>query len=272
MAGGATTWRESPRRQDPEDIRQILDHAGTHLDSDYEKGRVLSAVPVKLLGDPRIRTSFLAVTRSIDSDYEKARALVAISDAGLDAASMQTALTAATTISSAYERSRVLQAVTKSAPAGRDLDPLYFEAVTGIDSDYEKGRVLTLYAQHGNLSEANLGRLYAAASTITSSNDLANLLVASIPSSASVGRRCAGYLKAASGIDSDYDKARALLALQDAAALTPVCANTATTAAGGNPEQQRPGPGADRLCRTRLPHRRHSRRILPRRARHRFVQ
>jgi beta-lactamase regulating signal transducer with metallopeptidase domain len=215
------------------EIRQFLDHAAGHLDSDYEKGRVLSAVPVALLGEPGIRTSFLEVTRSIDSDYEKARALVAISGAGLDPASTHTALTAATTVTSSYERSRVLQAVTKSAPAGRDLDPLYFDAVTGIDSDYEKGQVLVAYAQHGSLSAVSLGRLYAAAASIGSSNDLANLLVASIGSSASVSDRCSGYLAAASHIDSDYDKARALLALSGAATLTPACANAATVTAGG---------------------------------------
>ncbi|HEV8197360.1 MAG TPA: M56 family metallopeptidase, partial [Gemmatimonadales bacterium] len=219
-------------RQGPADIRQFLDHAGAHLDSDYEKGRVLSAVPQNLLGEPQVRASFLGVTRSIESDYEKARALVAISGAGLDPASTQTALTAATTISSAYERSRVLQAVSKNAPPGRDLDPLYFEAVDGIDSDYEKGRVLAGYAQHGNLGEANLGRLYTAASTIGSSNELANLLVTSIGSSASVSARCAGFLDAASHIDSDNDKARTLVALQGAASLSPACANAAVALAG----------------------------------------
>ncbi len=219
-------------RQDAADVRQFLDHAASHLDSDYEKGRVLAAVPATLLGEPQIRTSFLGVTRGIESDYEKARALVAVSGAGLDPASRQTALTAATTVTSAYERSRVLQAVAKSAPAGSDLDPLYFEAVTGIDSDYEKARVLAAYAQHGSLSAASLGRLYAAATTITSSNELANLLMASIGSSPSVGARCEGYLTAASRIDSDYDKARALIALQAAAALTPTCANAAADVAG----------------------------------------
>jgi hypothetical protein len=196
--------------------------AVSHLDSDYEKGRLLSAIPAAHLGESRVRTSFLAVTRMHRvrlrespspgcREWRRARR-------GFHP---DRAWRRRTTIGSAYERSRVLQAVTKSAPAGRDLDPLYFEAATGIDSDYEKGRVLTTYAQHGSLATRAWDALRHGGDDHVEQRPGES--AAGPPSRApiSVGARCAGYLAAASHIDSDYDKARALLALQGAAVLTP---------------------------------------------------
>lgn len=219
-------------RQGPDDLRALLDHAGTHLDSDYEKGRVLSALPGRMLGQQAVRTSYLAVTRGMESDYEKAKALLTVSAGGLDAASTQTALQAATTVTSSYERSRVLVAVARTAPARMDLDPLYFDAVSGMDSDYEKAKVLTAYSRHAGLDAAGLDRLYLAAAGITSSYELANTLIASIAKPASVAARCEGYLTAATTIDSDYDKARAITALQNAGSLPAGCAKRASAAAG----------------------------------------
>lgn len=219
-------------RQGADDLSALLDHAGTHLDSDYEKGRVLSALPARMLGQPAVRTSYLAVTRGMESDYEKAKALLTVSAGGLDAASTQTALQAATTVTSSYERSRVLVAVVKTAPAHGGLDPLYFDAVAGMDSDYEKAKVLTAYSQHAGLDAAGLDRLYRAAAGVTSSYELANTLIASIAKPGSAGPRCEGYLTAATTIDSDYDKARAITALQNAGPLSAACAKRASAVAG----------------------------------------
>jgi beta-lactamase regulating signal transducer with metallopeptidase domain len=219
-------------RQGPDDLRALLDHAGTHLDSDYEKGRVLSALPGRMLGQQAVRTSYLAITRGMESDYEKAKALLAVSAGGLDAASTQTALQAATTVTSSYERSRVLVAVVKTAPAQGDLDPLYFDAVSDMESDYEKAKVLTAYAQHAGLDAAGMDRLYLAMAGITSSYELANTLIASIVKPGSAAARCEGYLAAATKIDSDHDKARAMAALTSAGPLGPSCARQAAVTAG----------------------------------------
>jgi beta-lactamase regulating signal transducer with metallopeptidase domain len=213
-------------------VSVLLDHAGTHLDSDYEKGRILAVLPNKLLGDPGVRTSYLSVTRGMESDYEKAKALLTVSAGGLDPASTRTALEAATTVTSAYERGRVLVAVIKTAPSQGELDPLYFDAVIGVDSDYEKAKVLTAYAQHPGIGAAGLDRLYRAAGGITSAYELANVLVASIAKSGSAGARCDGYLTAVTKIDSDFEKARAMSALQLAGSLTADCAKRAAAVAG----------------------------------------
>ena len=214
------------------DVRVLLDHAGTHLDSDYEKGRILAVLPGKLLGEPAIRASYLGVTRGMESDYEKAKALLTVSAGGLDPASTRTALEAATTVTSAYERGRVLVAVIKTAPAQGELDPLYFDAVAGIDSDYEKARVLTAYAQHPGIGGTGLDQLYRAAGGITSAYELANVLVASIATPGLAGARCDGYLTAVAKIDSDFEKARAMSALQGAGPLPADCAKRAAVVAG----------------------------------------
>ncbi len=219
-------------RPEAADVRVLLDHAGTHLDSDYEKGRILAVLPSRLLGEPGVRASYLGVTRGMESDYEKAKALLTASASGLDPASTETALQAATTLTSSYERSRVLVAVSKTAPPQGDLDPLYFDAVSGIDSDYEKAKVLTAYAQHPGLGATGLNRLYEAAGGITSAYELANLLIASIATSGSAGARCDGYLASVTKIDSDFEKARAMSALQGAGPLTPACAKRATVVTG----------------------------------------
>ena len=214
------------------DVSVLLDHAGTHLDSDHEKGRILAVLPSKLLGQPGVRASYLGVTRGMESDYEKAKALLTVSAGGLDPASTRTALEAATTLTSAYERGRVLVAVIKTAPSQGELDPLYFDAVIGVDSDYEKAKVLTAYAQHPGISAAGLDRLYQAAGGITSAYELANVLVASIAKSGSAGARCDGYLTAVTKIDSDFEKARAMSALQLAGPHSADCAKRAAVVTG----------------------------------------
>jgi hypothetical protein len=92
------------------------------IESDYERHRVLSSV-LRKQPDSRVLGPMLEAAKTIGSDYEKASFLIEaaplyLSDAGLRSAFMRTV----NTISSDYERGRVLSFVSKRTQLGSTLD------------------------------------------------------------------------------------------------------------------------------------------------------
>ena len=85
--------------------------AVSSIESDYEKGRVLSALLKK---DPGKETLLFALrsAASISSDYEKAQLLLKVARSNANDDAVRNAVVeAARTIGSEYERGRVLSAV-----------------------------------------------------------------------------------------------------------------------------------------------------------------
>jgi hypothetical protein len=93
------------------------------------------------------------------------------------------------------------------------LRPVFFGALGGLKSDYERRRVLSILADDARIDNDTLMALLHASAQIRSSYDRATLLSAVAQRHHLQGPARDAYLAAARTISSRYDQDRALAAL-----------------------------------------------------------
>ena len=149
------------------------------IDSDYERGRVLSALLKKSDLSEEILTHTLRTAAAISSDYEKARLLIAIASGMMKAPALRHAYLETTgTIGSNYEKARVLLELLKRKEMDQDSVLQAIKSATEITSDYEKARVLLQVAGTHSGDERIRTALTDAARTISSEYERGRVLSA----------------------------------------------------------------------------------------------
>jgi beta-lactamase regulating signal transducer with metallopeptidase domain len=201
----------------PAEVRRVAQTAGASIDSDYELGRVLSALAEQYsLEDAAVRTAFIEAAGTLQSDYERAQLLlVVITKGAVTPEAGRTIVKLAGAMSSDYEKARVLMALGQSRLIDpKTAGPDYLDVVVGMQSDYERGRVLKLMVDAGQLSKESLIRVFDVVGHMDSDYEAANVLVEVASHNQLEGEVKDAYLKAADRLKSDYESQRARAALR----------------------------------------------------------
>ncbi|MEK6321089.1 MAG: hypothetical protein AABN33_05340 [Acidobacteriota bacterium] len=106
-----------------------------NIKADYERAQLLIKIANGFALDQAAQTAYLDAVASISSDYEKGRVLSALLKKEPGKETLLFTLKSASTISSDYEKAQLLLKVARSSSGD--------EAVRSISSEYERGRVLS---------------------------------------------------------------------------------------------------------------------------------
>ncbi|HTC24018.1 MAG TPA: M56 family metallopeptidase [Gemmatimonadales bacterium] len=226
-------------RLTPADVRRVARAAGAQMTSDYELGGVLGALADRYaLDDAEVRSAFMDGAGKLKSDYERSQLLLTIINKGAftggpansrvrgagsaaGGANVSVNPEAARTIAklaggmdSDYEKSRVLLALGDS----RLFDPKtmgaeYFDAVGTVKSDYERGRVLQKILDAGQLPAESLIRVLDLTRQMNSDYEAAGVLVEFASHNKVDGNVRDAFLATANHLGSDYERQRAIGAL-----------------------------------------------------------
>ncbi len=128
---------------DAANARQALRLAGTEISSDYEKAQPLVKMSGSYLTNDDMRAIYIEGVDTIDSDYEKGRVLSALLKKEPGKATLLFTLKCASSISSDYEKAHLLLKIARSASTDDAVRHALVEAARTIDSEYERGRVLS---------------------------------------------------------------------------------------------------------------------------------
>ena len=153
--------------------------AVSHMESDYEKRRVLSTVLVEQGHDLELEKGLLAAAATIGSDYECAELLLDFNKRfGVDPTTRDPFFAAVGTIDSSYELRRVLSEVLKKDVMGRDIVQEVIGAASTMSSDYERAELLLSVLQHQPIDFATRELMIDAVDKMGSSYEQGRVLVA----------------------------------------------------------------------------------------------
>ena len=150
----------------------------------------------------------------MDSDYARRQYYtLLLSAARLDDAMLERMLRqVADSMGSDYERAEILRAVARQGPMNDRVARAAIGVAHKMSSDYEKRRALSAGLASVNTIEAR-NALFAAASTMSSDFELAELLIAAQQRSLVDSLSRASYFRAVQRMSSDYERRRTLSAL-----------------------------------------------------------
>jgi len=190
----------------------ILEHSSS-IDSDYELSELLRQILSQQALDDRNRAAFFKAVASIGSDYERHRVLSAVisNEHSSDAALVEAALNHAASLSSDYEAATFLLEVLRQNGVEGGTRAPFFKVVSGLDSGYERGRVLQAVVKKSETSNDTLLEVLRA-SRAMSGYELSQLLQSIASTHTISGSLKDAYMEAADKL-SGYDQNQALAAL-----------------------------------------------------------
>jgi hypothetical protein len=211
---------------------RLLQWAGRSIVSDYELAELLITAARGPLAPP-VQMAFVAAAGTLESDYERGRVLsTALARADLDARGAAAVLETALGIESDYELAQLLIQWQRGRALDASLRPAFFRAAGSLQSDYEHRRVLAAVVGRGSASEAVVADALASARGIESDYEVAELLTAVAELYALGATVRPAYVAALSTLQSDHERGRALKALVDRADLDEATLLSVVTAAG----------------------------------------
>lgn len=153
-------------------------------------------------------------TSLMDSDYAKRQYYNALlANATLSEANVERLLRqAADSMSSDYERAELLKSVAAKGPMNDRLARSVIAVAQRMSSDYEKRRALSAGLEAVTSAESRTA-FFAAASTMSSSYEIAELLIAAQRRSFVDSVSADAFFKAVGKLTSDYERHRTLSAL-----------------------------------------------------------
>ena len=200
-------------RLDDASTARVVTAAGHHLESDYELGKVLKAVPVASLSGPAALGAYVEATGSIESDYELGRTLARVLSAGPQNQEVTKALLKrASTMDSDHELAELLLGLVATGTVKGDATVAYIDAIPTIESDYEKQRVLTAIAPALAGNPRMLAQSLRTATTIESDHSLSEYLKQFLTVTTLSGELIAPFFEAVASIESDYSQQEVLIA------------------------------------------------------------
>jgi hypothetical protein len=198
-------------RQGPDGVLKEIsiipsDHVKrVYIDKLLDQQAVDAAVVSRLL---------VQIGREIDSDYECATSLIGIAKRGIITTDEQRLayVTATKTLSSSYEHRRALTPMTANGPLSDGVAAVFLESASHIESDYEVASLLIDFAKTQTVTAGTTNAFLAAAITVDSDYELHRLLTPIVKNPAPMAPAVmAGVLRAAHGIDSDFELAGLLI-------------------------------------------------------------
>jgi hypothetical protein len=197
-------------------LAKLIAQAGQEITSDYERAELLRDVAKdRLMTTDEQRLAYTVATRAIHSSYEHRRALQPLFESGpLSDQVLRSALDSASTIESDYELTELLIALGKYqtlTPAATDA---YVAATLTIDSDYELRRALTpALATSTPLSSTVVRDVLKAAHGIDSDYEMAQFLIAVVSKQKLDDTGRVALFTAVDSVHSDYERGRVLKAI-----------------------------------------------------------
>src|SRR5262245_43953338 len=196
----------------PQILAGILEHSKT-IESDYELSQLLQQILSQQSLDDRNRAAFFTAVSTIDSDYERHRVLSAVfsRDRASDPALVETALNAASSMSSDYEAGTFLKEVLKANGIEGAARAPFFKVVGHLDSSYERGQVLQAVVRRPETSTETLRAVLNATSGM-SGYDLSQVLQLIAKTHSITGDLRETYVRAAEKL-SGYEQGQVMTAL-----------------------------------------------------------
>jgi beta-lactamase regulating signal transducer with metallopeptidase domain len=194
----------------PQTLAGILAHSTT-IDSDYELSELLRQIMAQQSLDDKNRAAFFRTVTTISSDYERHRVLKAVIQPGVDAATVEAALTQASAMSSDYEAGTFLHEVLKESRVEGSLRAPFFKVVNKLSSGYERGRVLEAVVRKPDVSNDTLREVLKSTRGM-SGYELSQLLILVAGSRTLTGDLRDAYLDAADKL-SGYEQGQVMTAL-----------------------------------------------------------
>ena len=199
------------RQVDGATARKVVQVAAHEISSAYEKQQVLAAVSGKYLEDKETLAEFAAAIPTISSDYERGQALAAlVKDRKLTTDQLKIVVPSAAKMSSDHEKANALLGLLKAGGVEAVAQPAFFEAVNGIQSAYDRARVLSaVLAAKPNKEGIKL--IVSSAAAINGDYEKSQVLIAAAKVSDDEDVRKM-LVEAARGIRSDYERGNVLSA------------------------------------------------------------
>ena len=197
---------------DANTVRTVLTQAGKEIDSDYELASLLIEGGDRFLSDETMRRSYFDAARTIQSDYEMRRVYASGLKRGpLSNATLAAMLDASRDIDSDYEQAELLIQVVKQQPIDGVTAP-FFAAVGTLSSDYERRRVLAALGSRTDLTNDVVANMLKSATSISSDYEAAEFLLQMSKNSVEGSLR-GPFFTALEGISSGYERGRVLQTL-----------------------------------------------------------
>jgi hypothetical protein len=128
-------------------LNDALKQAARQLSSDYERARFLIDTAARYLSTDELIAVFFEATRKIESDYERHRVLSSVLRNQPRARVLGPMLESASTIDSDYEKAGFLIEAAPLYISDAALRSAFLRVVNTISSDYERGRVLSFVSK-----------------------------------------------------------------------------------------------------------------------------
>ena len=235
-----TLLLKQAKLQTPDLVRLAGDASAT-IRSDYELGVLLRAAGAQA-SDDQARIALIEATKTIDSDYEERQALTALMPERPTPAVASALLAAATRVGSDYERSLFLLDFEKRGGLTPATKGAFFDLVKTSHSAYEQSRVLQAVVNASDMPADIVADARKASLSVSSDYERRQVLMASIAGSSVQAKDAAGVIEAAAGIRSDSERANVLVQLAKKGGVTPETATAffnATSTIGSSYDQRR---------------------------------
>ena len=162
----------------PADVLAGVLDASTGIESDYEEAELLVQIAQLQPLDARTRGPFLKALATVDSDYECRRVVSAVVRADPSPETLATMLDPSIAIDSDFEQASFLIDLAKSQPIDGPLRAPFFKGVDTISSSYERGRVLQAVVKRGSLSPETVVDVLRSAQGMSSGHEASQVLLA----------------------------------------------------------------------------------------------
>lgn len=207
----------------PAELDRAVQLAGA-MDSDYERGKALSAIFAKQSLSAQQQIAFLKQAQRFGSDYELAQLLIGVEPKLADSDAVRQAwLDAASKLSSDYERRRAYESMLKSGRLDDKQLASLLASSSSIGSDYEHRVLLTEIARHVHDADALAPQYTQSVRSIGSDYEHREALLALIHTGKLGTNGANAVLDSAARIGSDYECREVLMAL---ARVVPMNAST----------------------------------------------
>jgi hypothetical protein len=186
---------------------------GSGIQSGYDLAELLREAPPAVVD--QASSGWAAAVSTITSAYDRSRAIEAMFQPGLSPATVQGALAAAAGISSDYDLATLLVTAADKGALTDSTANAYFEATGHVHGSYDRGRVLHQVAK-APIGDAALAQAISLAASMTSDYDRAEALIA-LSAAKGIGPASRKALTESAGaMHGDYDRGRVMSALERA--------------------------------------------------------
>jgi hypothetical protein len=194
-----------------QDLKGVLVHLNSQLDSDQEKSKLLRQIAPRYLQNAKNTQAYLAAVDGLSSDYEKAKVLTyVLQTPAISQTSSELVIPAVKSLRSDYEQAKVLRAVLTQPELSSKAHQEVIYLTRGMASDHEKNRVLHQLIANPNYVRAHFGELLGAINTLQADHEKCRALATLVARQKLSSQQYMQLFHVVSTLESSYDKSRTL--------------------------------------------------------------